>query len=162
MYGTSVSYVLRFVSKILNLVQWLVLRRWKLFVFSPPELKAQVSFSDHLSSVVCMSVRPSVCLFVCLYTFHIFIFFSRTMGLISIKLGTKYPWVKGIQVCSNEGPRSFPRGNNYEVVKIHWQNLKIFFSRTTEPISNKFGTKHPWVKGIQFFQMKGPPFSKGR
>ena len=32
-------------------------------VFSSPELKAQVSFSDHLSSVclsVCLSVRPSV------------------------------------------------------------------------------------------------------
>ena len=34
--------------------------------FSSPELKAQVSFSDHLSSVVCLSVRPSVCLSVCL------------------------------------------------------------------------------------------------
>ena len=31
------------------------------FVFSSPELKAQVSFSDHLSSVVCLSVRLSVC-----------------------------------------------------------------------------------------------------
>ena len=30
-------------------------------VFSSPELKAQVSFSDRLSSVVCLSVRPSVC-----------------------------------------------------------------------------------------------------
>ena len=29
-------------------------------LFSSPELKAQVSFSDHLSSVVCLSVRPSV------------------------------------------------------------------------------------------------------
>ena len=29
-------------------------------VFSSPELKAQVSFSDHLSSVVCPSVRLSV------------------------------------------------------------------------------------------------------
>ena len=39
-------------------------------VFSSPELKAQVSFSDHLSSGVCLSVRPSVrpsvCLSVCL------------------------------------------------------------------------------------------------
>ena len=35
-----------------------------LWVFSSPELKAQVSFSDHLSSVrpsVCPSVRLSVC-----------------------------------------------------------------------------------------------------
>ena len=34
------------------------------YIFSSPELKAQVSFSDHLSSVVCLSVclsvRPSV------------------------------------------------------------------------------------------------------
>ena len=30
-------------------------------LFSSPELKAQVSFSDRLSSVVCLSVRPSVC-----------------------------------------------------------------------------------------------------
>ena len=36
------------------------------FVFSSPELKAQVSFSDRLSSVVCPSVCPSVCLSVCL------------------------------------------------------------------------------------------------
>ena len=39
-------------------------------VFSSPELKAQVSFSDHLSSVVCLSVRPSVRPSVCkLFTF---------------------------------------------------------------------------------------------
>ena len=35
-------------------------------VFSLPELKAQVSFTDHLSSVVCLSVCPSVRLSVCL------------------------------------------------------------------------------------------------
>ena len=37
-------------------------------------------------------------------------FFSRTAGPISTKLGTSQLWVKGIQVCSNEGLRSFPRG----------------------------------------------------
>ena len=40
------------------------------FFISSPELKTQVSFSDHLSSVVCLSVclsvRLSVCLSVCL------------------------------------------------------------------------------------------------
>ena len=70
------------------------------------------------------------------------IFFSRTTLPISTKLGTKYSWVKGIQVYSNEGPRPFPRGDNYEIVKIHWRNLKIFFSRTTEPISTKLGTNY--------------------
>ena len=39
--------------------------------------------------------------------------------------------VNGIQVCSNEGPRPFPSGDNYEKAKIHWQSenviiLKIF------------------------------------
>ena len=44
-------------------------------VFSSFELKAQVSFSDHLSSVVCpsvrLSVRTSVCLFVNFSRFHL-------------------------------------------------------------------------------------------
>ena len=51
------------------------------------------------------------------------IFFSRITGPISTKLGTKHPWVKGIKFCSNEGPRPFPRGDNYEISKIPWQNL---------------------------------------
>ena len=37
---------------------------------------------------------------------------------------------------SNEGPRPFSRGNNYETAKIHWRNFKIF-SKTTEQISQK-------------------------
>ena len=43
---------------------------------------------------------------------------------IATKLGTKHPWVKGIQVCSNKGPRFFPRGDYYEIAKIYWRNLK--------------------------------------
>ena len=43
----------------------------------------------------------------------------------------------------------FQKGDNYKITKIHWQNLKIFFSRTTEPILTNLGTKHPWVRGIQ-------------
>ena len=113
-------------------------------VFSSPELKAQLNFFSHLSSI-CQSVRLSVHSL----TFHIFI--SRTTGSISMKLGTKHPLMKGIQVCSNEGPRPSPRWDNYEIAKIHFQNLKIFFSRTIWPISTKLGTKHPWVKGIQVF-----------
>ena len=60
---------------------------------------------------------------VCVKTFHIFDFFSKT-GPISTKLGTKHLWVKGIQVSSNEEPHPFPRGDNYEIVKIHGQNYK--------------------------------------
>jgi hypothetical protein len=33
-------------------------------------------------------------------------------------------------------------------VKIGWSHLKIFFSRTTEPILTGLGTNHPWREGI--------------
>ena len=150
-----------------------------------------------------------------------------------------HPWVKGIQVCSNEGPHPLPRGDKAQsilgwrgfkfsemkgpalfkgeivtnsdysltklknlrqnhwanfnqtwhdaslgegdftlfkwrtvsfpkgeiitiITKIHKQNLKILFSRTTDPISTNFGTKHPWVKGIQVCSNEGPhPLSRG-
>ena len=28
-----------------------------------------------------------------------------------------YPWVKGIQVCSNDGPCPFPGGDNWGIVR---------------------------------------------
>ena len=40
--------------------------------------------------------------------------------------------------------------NNNDSTKIQWVNLRIFISRATGPISTKFGTKHPWVKEVQF------------
>ena len=46
------------------------------------------------------------------------IFSSRTTGPISTKHGTKHPWVKGSQVCSNEGPCPFPRGDKNEIAKV--------------------------------------------
>ena len=49
-------------------------------------------------------------------------FFSRTTGPISNKLNTMHPGVKGIQICSNEGQYPFPRGDDYEIAKIHWRN----------------------------------------
>jgi hypothetical protein len=45
------------------------------------------------------------------------IFFSRTSRPISIKLGTNHPWVKGILNCSNKGPVSLERGDNYQKCK---------------------------------------------
>jgi hypothetical protein len=108
-----------------------------LFFFSSPELKAQVSFSDRPLSVVCLAV----CLSVCLLNIYIFDFF-RTAGPISTRLGTKHPWAKGIQNCTNEGQPPSPRGDNSERVKIYWKLLKIFF-RTSRPISIKLGTNHP-------------------
>jgi hypothetical protein len=45
--------------------------------------------------------------------------------------------VKGIQVCSNEGPGPLQRGDDYKNVIMGWGHLKIF-SRTTGPEKLKF------------------------
>jgi hypothetical protein len=70
------------------------------------------------------------------------IFLSRTSRTNSIKLGTHYPWVKGIQVCSNEGPGPLLRGDNHKNVKMGWGHLKIF-SRTTGPTLTRLGINDP-------------------
>ena len=64
---------------------------------------------------------------------------------ISNKLGTRHPWVEGIQICSNEGSRPFPRGDNNEIGKIHLRNLKNNWANF------KLRTKHALVKGIHVF-----------
>ena len=38
---------------------------------------------------------------------NLFTFTSSTPEQPGTNLNTKHPWVKGIQVCSNEGPRPF-------------------------------------------------------
>ena len=43
-------------------------------------------------------------------------------GPFSIKLSRNHSWVKGIQVYSNDGSHLCPRGDNYEIVNIHWRN----------------------------------------
>jgi hypothetical protein len=58
--------------------------------------------------------------------------------------------MKGIQVCSNKGPGRFQRGDNHKNVKIGWDLLSIFFSRTTWPILTRLGTNHPWEEGFKF------------
>ena len=50
---------------------------------------------------------------------------NLTTGPISTKLGKKHPWVKGNHFLSIEGTRPFPRGDNYDIAKIHWRNSKI-------------------------------------
>jgi hypothetical protein len=45
------------------------------------------------------------------------IIFSRTSRPKSIKLGTNYPLVKRIQVCSNKGPGLLQRGDNHRNVR---------------------------------------------
>ena len=44
---------------------------------------------------------------------------SSPEPLDQFQLGTKHPFVKGIQVCSNEGPRPFARGDKKEIAKIY-------------------------------------------
>lgn len=46
---------------------------------------------------------------------------------------------------SNDGPHSFLQRNNSDIPKIHWRLLKMFFSRTNEPISTKFHGR-TWFK----------------
>jgi hypothetical protein len=50
---------------------------------------------------------------------HLKIFFSRTTGPILTRLGTNYPWGKGIQICSKKGDSLSAREGNSEIVKIH-------------------------------------------
>jgi hypothetical protein len=104
-----------------------------------------VSYSDRLLSVVRL--------------FYIFDFFSRTTGSILTRLGTNHPWGEGIQIYSNKGRRLALRGDNSKRIKIHKKYFKIFLSKTSGPISIKFGTDYPWMKGIKVCSNKGPgPF----
>ena len=92
----------------------------------------------------------------------IFFFPKALVWPISIKLGTKHPWVKKVQVCSNKGSRFFPKGDYYEITKIHWRNLKIFLSR-------RANINQTWHKASTFlgegdsslFKWRATPFSKG-
>ena len=75
-------------------------------------------------------------------------FFSRRTGPILTKLDTKHLWMKGIQVCLNEGPGPFPRGDHYEIEKT-LTKFKNLLSNWNGLISTKLGTKRALVKGTQ-------------
>ena len=128
-------------------------------IFSSPEPKAQIKWAL-LIKICPLSVVVVVVVVVVDVNFSHFHFLLQNHWA-NFNQYTKHPWEKGIQVCSNEGHRPFPRGDNYEIVKIHWWNLKIFFSRTTGPISTKLGIKHPRVKGIQVCSNEGPALFQG-
>ena len=92
-------------------------------VFSSPEPKAHVSFSDQNLSVV--SHRCRRC-----YRRR-----RRCRKLFTFSSYPPEPLSKaslGIQVCSNEGPRPSPRGDNGEIVKLYLKYLK---SSSPEPLS---------------------------
>ena len=68
---------------------------------------------------------------------------------------------RGIQVCTNEGPRPFPRDDNSENIKLYWKYLNIFFSKITGPISTEHNTEHLWMERIQACSNEGPRPSQG-
>ena len=126
----SVNFIHHFVKSIfqaivslLNLVTVNIIRFWNVRnisnIFLPFTLFLAhlswklVSFSDHLSSVVCPSVHLSILLSVCKLSYFRLLLKNHWANFT--KLCTKHPWVKGIQVCSNEEPRPFPGGNNKEI-----------------------------------------------
>lgn len=73
-------------------------------IFSSQELKAEVSYSDHISSV---------CLSVC----NIFHFFSKTARPLSIKFGTMHSYEKANINSRNEIPIFIQSGVNLEIVE---------------------------------------------
>jgi hypothetical protein len=81
-------------------------------------------------SVTCLSFHPSV-------------------NLTQIFLGD------GIQVCSNEGQHPSLRGDNRKRVKMFKKYFRIFFFRTTGPISTRLSTHHPLKEGIQISSNEG-------
>ena len=127
---------------------------------STPTLLAHLSFSNHLSSV-CLSVHLSVFLSVNLSSHFLF--------LRNYLYNFNQSWYKAFL---GEGDSSFfskeafndhtlfQAGDNNEIAKILWQNLNIFFPKTTGSMSTKLGIKHPWMKAIKVCSNEGlSPFT---
>ena len=124
-----------------------------LYMYSLTENSSELFWSPDVQRP---SVRPSVCLSVCLSVnfshFHLLLQnhwanFNQTWHKASLGVGDS-----SFQVCTNEGPHIIPRGDNYEIVKIHWEDRFknfLFNSHWSNLNSNKLGTKHPWVHVMQ-------------
>ena len=108
-------------------------------IFWSPELKAQMSLSNPMSTVGSPSVHK---------LFTNFLFFSRTTGPISTKLGTKHSEWRTFNFLQMDSHTFFHGEIIAKITNIHCQYLKIFFSRTTWAISTKLSSKHSWVNGI--------------
>ena len=92
-------------------------------------------------------------------TFHVFICFSCTIRTISTKLGTKYTWVKVIQVYPDKEPHPFTRGYNNKIVKMHWKFSSPELLCQFEP--NLTQSIFGW-RVFRFVQMKGHTISMGK
>jgi hypothetical protein len=76
-------------------------------------------------------------------------------------MGTNYPCMKEIQVCSNKGPSPLQRGGNHKNVKIGWVHLKIFYSRITGPILIDLAQIILRWRRFKLVQTKGITFLQG-
>jgi hypothetical protein len=85
---------------------------WVSWIFSSHESKVPVSFSDQNLPVV--------------GNINSILILSRTTLSNLIKPDTNYPWVKDIQMHSNERSCSLQRGDNQD--KASFESLKIVFS----------------------------------
>ena len=121
-----------------------------------PQLKAQVSFSDHL----CLLSVHLNCLSIC-KLFNILDLFSRTKRPILSKTSSMHPSVfKRVRII---GSCTFPRGNYSKKVKWLLQLQIEIFSRTTRPISTKTWHKASYRIGdSSLFQFRTTFFSLGR
>ena len=110
---------------------------------------------------------PVVCFSVCQYVnflyFHLFKNHWANFNLTQWWWHkSKYPTVKRIRVCSNEGLHRFWRGDSNEVAN-NINEIKNSVFRTTRSLSIKFDTKDSWIKrDSSLFKWGATPFSKGR
>ena len=123
-------------------VQWILVIMFSLLLHSTysPEPKAQVSFSDHNLYVVghhcCRWCRRK------LFTFSSSS--PEPLGQFQPNLAQSILRWRGFKFVQMKGPALF-QGEIILKKRKYIEEIKKIFSRTTEPISTKLGTKHPWV-----------------
>ena len=112
------------------------------FLIHPTKVSSECFWSKYVSLSVVLN-------------FHIFVFFSRTTGLISTSIGQSIQ----IQIYSNEGLCPFPKEDDNGIIKVHWQPLKH--------LQNRYAIlKHDWHKvflgggNSSLFNKKTNPFAK--
>ena len=66
------------------------------------------------------------------------IFFFWITGPISTKHWPQLLWVKGNQICSNEGLHPPPREDYSEILKLYWKHLKSSSGERCDPLTSCF------------------------
>ena len=113
---------------------------------------AQVSFPDHMLSIICLYVSK---------------IFSRTYGPISIKLGSKHPWVTVFLAHLSQGSSELFWSKFVRCCCCRCRRrrkLFTFSSSSPEPLGqfqpNLAQSILGW-RGFKFVQMKGPALFQG-